>query len=280
MRCPKCGYVSFNDLEACKRCGADLREITHRRGIPRFTTAPIGPPTPRTPPPTGPSAAGPPQKPEDRAQEIDALFAGLPDLPGLALSSRQEPQKRAAFRLPLDTLTPLPPSRGGTASASSMLTDESAPPKLDALPKAGFWIRLAAWIADMVCLFLATIVLAVLVLATIWFGGRLGGEINEQVMALAGYSGAVIVMASGFLYFTLFVGSSGQTPGKKLFGLKIVRVNGLEMTYGRACLRSLCWILSLLLFSIGFLMIAFTRQKRGLHDILAGTRVIRTQRRR
>jgi uncharacterized RDD family membrane protein YckC len=135
-----------------------------------------------------------------------------------------------------------------------------------------------AWLFDIVCLFLATIALAVLVLTTIWFGGRLGGEINDEVMALAGYSSALIVMASGFLYFTLFVGLRGQTPGKILFGLRIVRVNGEEMTYGRACIRSLGWILSLLLFSVGFLMIAFTRQKQGLHDMLAGTYVVRNPR--
>jgi uncharacterized RDD family membrane protein YckC len=60
-----------------------------------------------------------------------------------------------------------------------------------------------------------------------------------------------------------------------LFGLRIVRVTGERMTYGRACLRSLCWILSLLLFSVGFLKIAFTRRKQGLHDVLAGSYVTR-----
>ena len=103
----------------------------------------------------------------------------------------------------------------------------------------------------------------------------MGGEINDQVKVFAGISSVIIVMVGGFQYFTLFVGWRGQTPGKMLFGLKIVRVTGEQMTYGRACLRSLCWILSLLLFSVGFLMIAFTRQKQGLHDVLAGSYVIR-----
>ncbi len=143
--------------------------------------------------------------------------------------------------------------------------------------KAGFWIRLAAWVVDLACLFLVTIALALAALITIYLGGQLGGEINDQVMALAGYSSAAIVMLSGVVYFTIFIGSCGQTPGKMLFRLKVVRVDGQEMTYGRALLRSLCWILSLLLFSSGFLMIAFTRQKRGLHDMLAGTSVIRLQ---
>ena len=141
--------------------------------------------------------------------------------------------------------------------------------------KAGFWIRLAAWVVDLACLFLVTIALVLAALITIYLGGKFGGEINDQVMALAGYSSAAIVMLSGVVYFTIFVGSCGQTPGKMLFGLKIVRSDGQEMTYGRALLRSLCFLLSLLLFSVGFLMIACTRQKRGLHDMLAGTSVIR-----
>jgi len=269
--------VSFDHLEACKQCGADLQEVRHRRGIPTFTAAPVGPPPSSASLPDGPSSAGAPQKPEDRAQEIDALFASLSDSPGLRLKPAQEPQEKTAFRLPLDMLPPLPLSPGGVSPPASVQAKPSGLVMVRTPAMAGFWIRMAAWIADIVCFFLATIVLALLVLATIWFGGRLGGEINDQVMALAGYSSAAIVMASGFLYFTLFTGSCGQTPGKMLFGLKIVRVDDQEMTHGRACLRSLCWILSLLLFSIGFLMIAFTRQKRGLHDMLAGTYVIRTQ---
>ena len=216
------------------------------------------------------------QEANDRLQEIDALLAGRLDSTGPVLMSRPEAQGRAALLLPPDMTGAADHSPG--VGLRSLDSRDHASEQVGVAAKAGFWIRLAAWIADIVCLFLATIALAVLVLATIWFGGRLGGEINDQVMALAGFSSAAIVMASGVLYFTLFVGSRGQTPGKMLFGLRIVHVRGDEMTYGRACLRSLCWMLSLLLFSVGFLMIAFTRQKQGLHDMLAGTYVIRNAR--
>ena len=144
--------------------------------------------------------------------------------------------------------------------------------------KAGFWIRLAAWLIDVACLFPVTIALTFAALTTIYFGGQLGGEINDQVIALGGYTSAVIVSLSGVVYFTLFVGSCGQTPGKMLCRLKVIRVNGQEITYGRALLRSQTWMLSLLPVGLGFLMIACTRQKRALHDILAGTSVIRLPR--
>jgi uncharacterized RDD family membrane protein YckC len=153
--------------------------------------------------------------------------------------------------------------------------ESGAGPQAD---QAGFWIRLAAWAVDISCLFLATIACAAAAMIAIYLGGQLGGEINDQVMALAGYSSVAIVMLSGLVYFTIFVGSCGQTPGKMLFRLKVVRVDGQEMTYGRALLRLLCWILSMLLFGIGFLTIACTRRKHGLHDMLAGTSVIRLPR--
>ena len=273
MRCPKCGYVSFDHLDACKECGADLQEERQRRGVPVFTAAPLlSSPRPISPQPAS-SAPMSQQEVKGRLQEIDKLLAGRSDLIDPALMSRPEAQEKPALLLPTDVSAP--PYHSPGSGLPPLGSWDRASEQVGVAPKAGFWIRLVAWIADIVCLFLATIALAVLVLTTIWFGGRLGGEINDQVMALAGYSSAIIVMASGFLYFTLFVGSRGQTPGKMLFGLRIVRVNGQEMTYGRACLRSLCWILSLLLFSVGFLMIAFTRQKQGLHDVLAGTYVIR-----
>ena len=267
MRCPKCGYVSFDHLEACKKCGADLQKGKRRDNIPAFTAAPAG---------SGPGE--PPQKSDVRAQEIDAPFAGLSASPGPAPASVQAAQESTPFHLPLDTLPPLPPSRGGVASPADVEAEMAAPARIDTLPRAGFWIRLAAWIGDMLFLILPVFISAIVVWATVILGGWLGGEINDQVKAFAAMSGAAIVIVSGFLYFTLFVGAFGQTPGKMLFRLRIVRVNDLEMTYGRAVLRSLCWILSLLLFSVGFLMIAFNRQKQGLHDMLAGTYVIRTQR--
>ncbi len=278
MRCPTCGYVSFDHLDACKKCGADLHKGKQRESIPAFTAVPAGQRPGATTLAAGPSPAGPPQKSDVRAQEIDALFAGLSDSPGSAPASGPEEQEHTPFHLPLETLPPLPPSRGGVASLADVQADMVGPVGIDIPPRAGFWIRAAAWIADMLFLILPVFISGVLVWATVILGGWLGGEINDQVKAFAAISGAAIVIVSGFLYFTLFVGAFGQTPGKMLFRLKVVRTNDQEMTYGRAVLRSLCWILSLLLFSVGFLMIAFNRQKQGLHDMLAGTYVVYTQR--
>jgi uncharacterized RDD family membrane protein YckC len=60
-----------------------------------------------------------------------------------------------------------------------------------------------------------------------------------------------------------------------LVRLRIVRVNGDEVGNGRAFVRWIGQILGTLLLGIGFLMIAFSRKKQGLHDKLAGTNVVR-----
>ncbi len=67
----------------------------------------------------------------------------------------------------------------------------------------------------------------------------------------------------------------GATPGKKFVHIKIVDAKTFEdITNKQAITRSLGYIPSTLLLGIGFFMIAFRKDKRALHDLLAGTAVI------
>ena len=67
----------------------------------------------------------------------------------------------------------------------------------------------------------------------------------------------------------------GATPGKKFFRVKIVDAKTFkDIDNKQAITRSLGYIASTLIFLIGFFMIAFRDDKRGLHDLLAGTAVI------
>jgi len=271
MPCPKCGYVSFDHLEACKKCGADLTEEKRRRAGAGLLASPVVPLL------AVPRLQETPDLAADRSGAASPVIAGSSDPPSGPLMAGEERPDSTTWRVSTGAVALPDPPIGGRLAPALTWGDGGRFLGADALPKGGIMIRTAAWIADVICLFLTTIGLAFLVLGTIWFGGWLGGEINDQVRALAAGSGALIVVSTGFLYFTLFAGSSGQTPGKRLFGLKIVRETGEEMTYGRACLRSIYWIVSLLLFSIGFVMIAFNKQKQGLHDRLARTYVVRTR---
>ena len=66
------------------------------------------------------------------------------------------------------------------------------------------------------------------------------------------------------------------TVGKKLLGLKVVDVNGSKPSSGRIWGRSLASLLSWFpLFGIGYLMVFFTPRHQTLHDMMAGTLVVK-----
>jgi uncharacterized RDD family membrane protein YckC len=69
----------------------------------------------------------------------------------------------------------------------------------------------------------------------------------------------------------------GQTAGKALLGVRVETKNGRPLPLWRACLRMLCYPLSALLLGLGFAIAAVTPQRRALHDLIAGTRVVYTK---
>ncbi len=76
------------------------------------------------------------------------------------------------------------------------------------------------------------------------------------------------------VYHTVLVGGCGQTLGKMLMGVAVVRRDGAPAGYGRALLRCLGGGLCLLTLGIGRLPALFTREHRGFPDLVAGTRPI------
>ena len=80
------------------------------------------------------------------------------------------------------------------------------------------------------------------------------------------------------LYFALLESSErGATVGKMAMGLRVVTSDGQRLSFMNATGRYFAKILSFLILCIGFIMVAFTDKKRGLHDIIAGTLVIKTR---
>ena len=79
-----------------------------------------------------------------------------------------------------------------------------------------------------------------------------------------------------WLYFALMESSTWQaTLGKKALGLEVTDLEGKRIGFGRASGRFFGKILSALILWIGFIMAGFTERKQALHDMLAGTLVIR-----
>ncbi len=78
------------------------------------------------------------------------------------------------------------------------------------------------------------------------------------------------------LYFTFWTGYTGQTLGKWALRLRVTDPLGFSIGYTRAFLRTLGYLLDALPIGLGFLWIIGDREKRGWHDLMAGTRVYKT----
>jgi uncharacterized RDD family membrane protein YckC len=149
------------------------------------------------------------------------------------------------------------------------------PPVWDARPVGpdhvaygGFWIRVVAYIIDGILLTIvcgvADRLLGINILATDW----------DHYDPLAN----VISLVIGWLYFALLESSErGATVGKMVMGLRVVTSDGQRLSFVNATGRYFAKILSAIILCIGFIMVAFTDKKRGLHDIIAGTLVIKTR---
>lgn len=143
-------------------------------------------------------------------------------------------------------------------------------PAAPAFSYAGFWKRFAAWLLDSIIL----MVIGVPVTLAGWF---LPWVVYDPLFFLFGRSivTSIITTIIGWIYFWGFESSSYQaTPGKMALGIIVTDLNGSRISLGRAAARDLSKILSMLTIGIGFLMIGFTEEKRGLHDYIAGTLVI------
>lgn len=215
MRCPACGFIGFDHLPTCKRCGKALPPSRMGRGV-------------LTP--------------------VVAEVAGRADT----------------------TPSAFPETKRVTASGVRfVLADPST------LPKGGFWLRAVAFLVDLAVVGALVAAGGVLVSVAVQVGGWFSSTPELALEWLENSARSCLSALIILSYFTVFVGWRGQTPGKMLFRLSIVRASGDEVGYGRAFVRWIGQILSTLLLGIGFLMVAFSLKKQGLHDKLAGTYVVR-----
>jgi len=139
--------------------------------------------------------------------------------------------------------------------------------------RAGLLARAFAWIVDRFILGSLLALLGSWGLVIYMTGARERGELLG--LALLGALLLLWGITLHAVYFVSFVGGCGQTPGMMLCGIAVVSRRSAAVGYGRAFLRWIGYGLALLPFGLGFLAVLFTRERRGLHDLIAGTRVIR-----
>lgn len=115
-------------------------------------------------------------------------------------------------------------------------------------------------------------------LAAMWLMTAVLAVKRRPVDVLDGILLALAVLLLGValhvVYHTVLVGGCGQTLGKMLLGVAVVRRDGAPAGYGRALLRCLGGGLCVLTLGLGRLPMLFTRERRGLPDLVAGTRPI------
>lgn len=123
---------------------------------------------------------------------------------------------------------------------------------------AGFWKRFLALIVDSIVLVPAGFIF--------YFFEKIEGSI------LIGFFANQVIM---WLYFAIFESQGWQaTPGKHLLQLKVTDLNGNRITFARASARYFSKFFSSLILCVGYLIVAFTKRKQALHDLIAETLVI------
>jgi uncharacterized RDD family membrane protein YckC len=255
LSCPKCGFTVAEGSLDCPRCG-----IVFARYRPRQAAADeVPPPAPGVPPPPPSDAAG-----EPAYRSVEEIQAELSALRGEAPG----PAPRAAVN----------PYRAPSASLGAV----------DFLPRgetelASRWARLLAVILD--TLIPMGLMFAVVLPLTVVGAAIGGGEDPTMPIHPAFFSVILIVFAVsviGYLVYMLrMMATEGQTPGKKIMKVRVVRSDGSPVGLARYFfLRGL--IPGLLgaipifgtIFALVNVLFIFTEERRCIHDHLADTIVV------
>lgn len=324
MKCPKCGYLGFEDVGRCRNCGYDfsLAAPAGPGGDGVWVNTPAGDPDlairppASTPHPLGDlalldaaSARPSVQRFSDAGPDLDRVFGdstepqaaprtssraddALPlsgsalgdDVPLITRPSppraplavrrstpevprlRAEPPRLAT--LDLESEPPPVPPPAMQSSAYTHATSLASGIDTGSGEDAEVGARVLAAVIDL--LILAAIDIVVLYFTLQICGVGMG---DWNVLPKIPLLGFLIVQNVGYLVaFT----AGGQTLGKMAAGIRVVPADSESaLDLGRASLRTLVWIALAVPAGLGFLTAVMSRDHRGLHDRLAGTRVVR-----
>lgn len=137
----------------------------------------------------------------------------------------------------------------------------------------GFWRRVVAYIID-------AIVMNIVAVPVLMMGGvdLMAEQATEPQMGTGFWIAYLLLIVINWLYFAVMESSGKQaTLGKMALGMIVTDTNGAKISFGRATGRFFGKILSSLILLIGYIMVAFTERKQGLHDMLAGTLVLKAK---
>lgn len=239
MRCPTCGFVSYDDQRICARCGDDLG------AAPKNPDKPI------------------PPHAEYHFVEADSSLNPQPDLADTMEKIRE-------------SLEEIEGIESGSTSSREIESTVIVQPEVRSLEKGGFWIRLLAFAIDNVIIYLVSfLLLFVGALAVgINYSPEEGGYLEKlgEVIPFPYFVGIIILTMT---YYTYFIGASGQTIGKLVCHLKVVQTSGEPLSYGQAFLRWVGYLVSSIVLYLGFFWVMVDYNRQGWHDKIADTYVIK-----
>jgi uncharacterized RDD family membrane protein YckC len=152
---------------------------------------------------------------------------------------------------------------------------KSAGPSISEIHWGGFFRRACAFVLDGIVI----LALSMIMFYMCYIGYKVGLSAHGRALTWERSTPFFVLFTWGWIglataYFVIFHGLEGKTIGKWLLGLRVVGAERSAVTYRRALLR---WV-GLVGFApvlLGFLWILWSREKRGWHDFLARTWVIR-----
>ncbi|MGE3179731.1 MAG: RDD family protein [Vicinamibacterales bacterium] len=304
MKCPKCGYLGFEEAERCRNCGYDFALTVPARvpelrlrdaaatGLPAddqdlalIDAAAAAPVQPR-----GSAPATPPRVREhgrvDRAARPDDLRE-LPlftdDAPLITKASPPRAPlavRRATPDMPrLRPEVPRPPALEFPDAELEMPLDAPVSPAVRASRDEWTGGDAGAEAAGLGRRFLAAAIdlglLAIIDVVVIYFTVKICGLTPAELRLLpTGPLVAFLLVQNGGYLVTFTAG--GQTIGKMLTGIKVVAAEpDGTLDLGRSILRTFMWSLMALPAGLGLLTALLSPERRGFHDRFAGTKVVR-----
>jgi uncharacterized RDD family membrane protein YckC/Tfp pilus assembly major pilin PilA len=174
----------------------------------------------------------------------------IPPVMTSSAPSRPPPLPSAHLRAPPPPLTPRAPASHAASTAPLAPT-----------VYAGFGRRAGAWLIDFVLIFLVYCIPSAYLSSRPYYGA---------------YGPLVVLALFAWVYKATMESSQSQaTFGKRWLHLKVTSLTGERISFSRATGRSFAEGLSQLSFYVGYLAAAFTERRQALHDLIAGTLVVR-----
>jgi uncharacterized RDD family membrane protein YckC len=137
--------------------------------------------------------------------------------------------------------------------------------------------RFAAYFLDGLVVAAVYLLLSLVAFVPVLVMSRADGEVLWGPAGVAAFIlFFVIAFGVAIAYFPYFWQRSGQTPGMRLFRLHVVRDrDGGPLSWGTSWLRLLGLYVAATVFYLGFIWVFVDKRRRGWHDLIAGTVVIK-----